>query len=775
MPKIEIDKLSPEIRDKYRIVNNAFRLDKIKNPELDKYTGEPKDEINVEIGDTKQTEFYPQVKLMRWSNEVNFSVRLKDTEYEKAQISTLQDKIKWSKGNVEIEYYEFEKGKGGYKMVWSLKSKPATNKVEFTIQTKGLDFFYQPPLTEELTEEQKAKGWTADESHIYDDKGNIISYRPPEVVGSYAVYHQTKGGMVDVNGKDYKVGKAFHIYRPKIIDANGNWVWGKLNIDVKNGIYSVEIPQDFLDTAVYPIKSNDTFGYTTVGATYVESGDNYMYGHIGIPSSNGNVDSISMYGARVGGPDYIKGVLVRDSDKTIVTNGVGPGVTLTTTARWWTSTYSTKPSVIGNSVYWACFIVTANPYYYYDTGSGINGMWDATNSYATPQDPTDGTFTVPHHFSVYATYTPAGGQTYYQNLFVTGVSVITLSSVLVLGKLLSVVESSITSLSRIASYYRSLIVTEVSNVVMSLAKTFYRTLSVIENSIVSLVKGLFSILSVIESSVVSLITAKFFSKVLSVIESSIVSLLGIATYLKSLLVTEVSVITMALVKTFYRTLSVIESSIANLIKGISKTLSVVESSVVSLAKGLFYTVSMVITEVSAATISKITTWVKSLSVVEVSLAGLSKIASFFRNLAVTEISVAGLSKIASFFRNLAATEITIPSLEKVSSFFRDLVTTEISVPSLGKIANYFRSLSVVESSIAGLSKVASFFRSLVVTEISIPVMSLIKSFYRTLSSTAVSIAELIANKISGVVGIIKHIRLSKYIKGLGLSKYLKSD
>ena len=67
-----------EITDKYSIVNNAFKLDEIKNPELDN-KGEPKDEINVEIGDTKQTEFYPQIKLQRWTNETNFSVRLKDT------------------------------------------------------------------------------------------------------------------------------------------------------------------------------------------------------------------------------------------------------------------------------------------------------------------------------------------------------------------------------------------------------------------------------------------------------------------------------------------------------------------------------------------------------------------------------------------------------------------------------------------------------------------------------------------------------------------------
>ena len=37
----------------------------IKNAELDQI-GEPKDEINVIVGDDKQTEFFPQVKLQRF-------------------------------------------------------------------------------------------------------------------------------------------------------------------------------------------------------------------------------------------------------------------------------------------------------------------------------------------------------------------------------------------------------------------------------------------------------------------------------------------------------------------------------------------------------------------------------------------------------------------------------------------------------------------------------------------------------------------------------------
>jgi len=66
---MEIDKgkLGKEITDKYTVVSNSFAC-------VSK--DDPKDKIQVEIGDTKQVDFHPQVKLMRWDNEVNFSARL---------------------------------------------------------------------------------------------------------------------------------------------------------------------------------------------------------------------------------------------------------------------------------------------------------------------------------------------------------------------------------------------------------------------------------------------------------------------------------------------------------------------------------------------------------------------------------------------------------------------------------------------------------------------------------------------------------------------------
>lgn len=379
-------KLSPEIKDKYKIVSNSFCLDKIKNAELDKYDGKPKDELNVIVGDDKETDFIPQIKLCRWSNETNFSVRLKHNKVGVEKVETIGDKVKWSKGNIDIEFYDYE---GGYKMVWYLKKKPKTNKVEFTIQSKGLDFFYQP----ELTQEEKDNG----------------AFRPENVVGSYAVYHQTKGGMNDINGKDYKVGKAGHIYRPKLTDAEGKEEWGILHIDKDAGTYEVEIPQDFLDKAVYPIKSNDEFGYQGEGGTDTNRVPNDIIGGSGTPSNSGDVSKISGYFSSTG--TDAKGILVA-SNKTIVGSGINDPTAIGSLG-WYDLLYSAQPSVIADNLYYPAFIgkVAPNIVIYYDSGQPSGTYWfiDSSNNYDTPTDPTDGVAYDTYRVSIYATYTPAVG------------------------------------------------------------------------------------------------------------------------------------------------------------------------------------------------------------------------------------------------------------------------------------------------------------------------------------------------------------------------------
>ena len=54
---------------------------------------DPKDRIEVIIGDDKQPDFKPQVKIKRWDGECDFSVRLTENGKEKATVSLKDDKI----------------------------------------------------------------------------------------------------------------------------------------------------------------------------------------------------------------------------------------------------------------------------------------------------------------------------------------------------------------------------------------------------------------------------------------------------------------------------------------------------------------------------------------------------------------------------------------------------------------------------------------------------------------------------------------------------------
>jgi hypothetical protein len=379
---------------------------------------DPKDRISVIIGDDKQADFFPQVKLERW-DETNFSVRLKDDDGKNAQISTLQDKIIWDKGNTKIEFYPDTEGEGGYKFVWFLKSKPVSNKVEFSIQSKSLDFFYQPPLTQEYQNgysEEFQREIVVSETQVKDLDGNVLVERPENVVNSYAVYHSTKGGMNDINGKDYKVGKAFHIYRPHLIDANGLEAWGILKIE--NGIYSVEIPQDFLENAVYPIKSNDTFGYTGAGGSYNNLSTDEIYMRKGIPGSTGVVDNIraSMALTNAGSTNYQHGLY--NSDLSLVSPQTATGVINSTTKQWWILDFSGGPTVTGSNTYYVATFVdglgTGNYIKFYKDTGGVSGdskYVDGTTYNSWPNPPTAGNST--SIYSIYATYTPSGGGTTY--------------------------------------------------------------------------------------------------------------------------------------------------------------------------------------------------------------------------------------------------------------------------------------------------------------------------------------------------------------------------
>lgn len=189
------------------------------------------------------------------------------------------DNTDWSKNAITNVYTPEKRTEDEYEFDVILNEKPTTNIVSMSLQTKGLEFSYQPAL---MSEELLA--------------GN---YRPDRVVESYAVYYKDCPANID-GGKEYKTGKAFHIYRPRITDSSGKSVWGKLNIDIENNLLNVEIPQDFLDTAQYPIKNAAglNFGYTTAGAsinTITETSSNDDPAGKVATGAVGTADSITAY------------------------------------------------------------------------------------------------------------------------------------------------------------------------------------------------------------------------------------------------------------------------------------------------------------------------------------------------------------------------------------------------------------------------------------------------------------------------------------------------
>ncbi|MGD9381502.1 MAG: hypothetical protein PVI03_03580, partial [Candidatus Thorarchaeota archaeon] len=227
----------------------------------------------VEIGDRKQDDFYPQVKIKRWDNECNFSARLK-TEHKNPQVVEEDGKIKWKNDDVEAHFYELDVDgdqleEGGLEFEVVFHKKPKSNIVEFSIQTKELDFFYQAPLTPEELVDGRRK-------------------RPANVDGSYAVYHKTK------RDNRYKTGKAFHIYRPHVVDSRGNETWADLAVDLPTETLTIIIPQDFLDHAKYPVYVDPTLGYSSIGATtrLVDTGEG-IAGQFTMPSNPGNATPYS--------------------------------------------------------------------------------------------------------------------------------------------------------------------------------------------------------------------------------------------------------------------------------------------------------------------------------------------------------------------------------------------------------------------------------------------------------------------------------------------------
>ncbi len=325
------------------------------------------------------------------------------TDLEKAgsnKFRAIQEDTKWTEAAKRIDdnFSKFDKGDQKFEFDVTWKKKPRTNQVNFNIDTKNLDFFYQP----DLTPQERAEG----------------KIRPENVIGSYAVYNKSKkGDYTAMGGKNYATGKAFQIYRPLVTDARGNKVWGDLHVDTGKGLLTVTVPQDFLDKAVYPVVVDPTFGYTVKGSSYdslgaLDRGSEFTFTNV---YGAGTSMSYWLDDTKSSSSSYVtRGSLYRHSDSGLVLNGVTNTATLTgyTGDYLITATFPTSPDITPQDY---VLMVSSGGYYYngstyypslrYDSGAASQGHTQPGTYAGTP--PSTASFSHNNNkYSVYVTYTP---------------------------------------------------------------------------------------------------------------------------------------------------------------------------------------------------------------------------------------------------------------------------------------------------------------------------------------------------------------------------------
>lgn len=263
---------------------------------------------------------------------------------------------------------------------------PSTNMFSFDLSgTDGLDFFYQP----ELTESEKA-----------------FCTRPDNVVGSYAVYYKSGG-------------KAFHIYRPQMIADDGKKIW--CDMFYRNGALEVVCDAAWLKDAKYPVVLDPIIGYTKIGGSeayidYAKAGQ--ALGWAVMPSTETGTNAvINAYIWQLSSV-YAKLALYKQNPAVGIynTNAVGDYVeasytgiiTMTDNPVWVSS--ATSASLEAGTTYWICGAGSTVFRIKYDGGVNGDFKYKYANYYdAFPQASLPGLDAWTGKVSCYIEYTAGGG------------------------------------------------------------------------------------------------------------------------------------------------------------------------------------------------------------------------------------------------------------------------------------------------------------------------------------------------------------------------------
>ena len=357
----------------------------------------------IEFGDASHADFKPHVKLTRWAGECHFSMGIATTR----KILPVQNgaTVRWISplDGMEVRGYFKDSACDNYEYEIILAQAPVSNTITLDLVANGLDFIYQPELTP-----------------VEVARGNI---RPANVVGSYAVYHSTKGPLHSIPGdaEKYKTGKAFHIYRPELIDADGDRAWADLDIDVVLGKMIITMPRAWLDAAAYPVIVDPTIGYTSIGGSW-DNTNNYLITSARVQAGttgDANPGTAYVYGKLSASGSrtammgvYAGGAVPPDGQSKVSSSDAAIAVNSTTAA--WLSAAITWTGITSGTYY---YVALNGQGQHVNDPPGTMTAYDAsgTTYYAARTHANDmpATFPVTANFtavfSLYVDYTAAGG------------------------------------------------------------------------------------------------------------------------------------------------------------------------------------------------------------------------------------------------------------------------------------------------------------------------------------------------------------------------------
>lgn len=300
----------------------------------------------------------------------------------------------------------------------TLKNKPPSNIINFTVNSSGLNWLYQDELWKDMGMpfSDNLSVFACNATFCYHQPGGPAT-RPPWVVGSYQLYaNDLSGDYTGMGGMNYGNGKFGSLNSTFLTDAKGAVSKAITNLSPDGKTLIITVDNDWLNSGQrkYPIAVDPAFGYDQIGASsdYWAIGADKMVAFNATAPESGTIDTLHGYGyAAASGMRVKAGVwtsVYPPSAGIIIGNG-STQVAPPTSWGWMTIPIdSNAPAVVANSKYYIGFVQNSSYWWYkYDTDANSYAQIWNDNSFTSPTNIGTGVGGKTQRGTFYANYTLA--------------------------------------------------------------------------------------------------------------------------------------------------------------------------------------------------------------------------------------------------------------------------------------------------------------------------------------------------------------------------------